>query len=138
MGKTNLVVKPKGDKFVLVNKDGKEQEFESKSALFRFLYDEHEMHVGAIAKLVGVRNQFVYSVIDGHTGGNVRRSTETGESKSQLFREMWDQGLKVGQIAKETNSNYTFVHTVIKKYRAKQAAQKKQAVEAKQATAEAK
>jgi hypothetical protein len=131
MGKNTMTVTTKNDKHVLTV-DGKEQIFDSKSQLFRFLYDEHEMHVGAIAKLANVRAQFVYSVIDGHTGGNVRKATETGDSKSQLFREMWDKGMKVGAIAKETNSNYTFVHTVIKKYRTKQAADKRQAAEAKQ------
>lgn len=134
MGKDKFVVKEQGEQLVLKDAQGKEQVFESKSALFRHLYDAEEMNVGQIAKLVGVRNQFVYSVIDAHTGGNVRKATETGESKSQHFREMWDQGMKVGQIAKETNSNYTFVHTVIKKYRAKQAAEKKAAQEAKKAS----
>lgn len=97
--------------------DGKEYKFDSKSAMFKWLYDNHNFTIGEIAKMAGVRYQFVYGILDNHTGGNIRKSSAGGTSKSELFRQDYDAGMTVGQIAKKHNSNYTFVFTVIKKYK---------------------
>jgi len=97
--------------------DGKDKVFKSKSEMFKFLYDEGNYGVGEIAKSTGNRYQFVYSVIDAHTGGDIRKASNGGPSKSQMFRDDFDKGLKVGEIAKKHNANYTFVHSVIRKYK---------------------
>lgn len=107
-----------------VTVDGKTTEFSSKSAAFKWLYDNQELTVGEIAKLTGSRYQFVYSVLDNHTGGNTRKASSTGPSKSQMFRDDFDAGMKVGEIAKKHNANYTFVFTVIKKYKMQKDVQK--------------
>ena len=39
--------------------------------------------------------------------------TETVVSKSELFRKMYDAGLEICEIAKETDSHYSFVYGVI-------------------------
>ena len=92
---------------------------ESKSQLFKHLYDKEKLDVSKIAKITNNRYQFVYSVIDTHTNGNIRSTTKSKVSKSEQFRKMYDEGKTIGEIAKITNSNYTFVHTVIKKHRNK-------------------
>lgn len=38
-------------------------------------------------------------------------------TKSDMMRGLFDAGMTVAQIAKETNSNYSFVYSVIKKYK---------------------
>lgn len=37
-------------------------------------------------------------------------------TKSEMFREMFDQGYSIAEIAKETNNYYSFVHRVIRAY----------------------
>ena len=44
-------------------------------------------------------------------------------SKSQMFREMYDEGYTIAQIAKETNNYYSFVHRVIRRYEFEQQSQ---------------
>ena len=116
MTKTKVLPKAVNDK-VVVFTDDKEETFASKSQMFKYLYDNFELTVGEIAKLTGARYQFVYSIMDTYTAGNIRSAKSTGPSKSELFREDYLAGLTVGQIAKKHNANYTFVHTTIKKYK---------------------
>ena len=97
--------------------DGEKVEFPSKSRLFKHLYDVHELNVGEIAKLVGVRYQFVYSVLNTHTSGDLRKARSTEITKSELFRRDFLDGMRVGDIAQKHNANYTFVHSTIRKYK---------------------
>lgn len=97
-------------------KNAVEENRPTKSQIIRTMYDEDNLSISEIAKKLGIRYQFVYQVIQKHTGGEVRKANN-GPSKSQTFREMFDAGMTVGQIAKETQSNYTFVFQVIKKYK---------------------
>lgn len=39
-------------------------------------------------------------------------------NKSQKFRNLYDEGLSIAQIAKQENEYYSFVHRVIRKYQA--------------------
>lgn len=99
-----------------------DKQFESKSEVMKYLYDEQKLSVSEIVKAmkeadIEVRYQFVYSVIDKHTNGKIKQGDPNKKTKSQMFREMYDEGKTVGEIAKETGSNYTFVFSVIKKYR---------------------
>lgn len=90
----------------------------SKSEQFRSMYDGG-MTVSQIAKETNSNHAFVYSVIRKHIGedGELRSSKPSGSSKSEEFRKMYDNGMSIGEIAKITNSNYSFVFSIIKKYR---------------------
>lgn len=101
----------------LVSLDGKEQKFEHKSDMFRFLYDSG-MSVGEISKFTGSHYSFVYGVIS----SSREITKKEGISKSDVIRDLAAKGMTAGQIAKELNSNYSFVHSVVKKYRSEQAA----------------
>lgn len=105
--------------------DGSAVEFDSKSQMFKYLYDVKEMNVGQIAKLVGARYQFVYGIISTHTNGEIRKAVDGGPTKSELFRQDFASGMTVGEIAKKYNANYTFVHTTIRKYKTQLAAEGK-------------
>lgn len=88
----------------------------SKSAQIRELYNQG-MSVGECAKQVGVRYQFAYNVVRKQCdkeGVEVRRVNKV--TKSDQFRELAAQGKTPGQVAKELNANYSFVHQVLSKW----------------------
>lgn len=90
----------------------------SKSAQIREMYDNTNMTVAEIAEAVGVRYQFAYNVISRHCakkGEEVRKANPV--TTSQMIRELAAQGLTPGQIAKKLNTNYAFVHQVVRKFR---------------------
>ena len=87
----------------------------TKSAKMRQLYDLGK-DLAEIAKLVNVRYQFVWNVIDIHTNGEIRESSNKS-TKSDEFRKLFKEGKTCAQIAKITNSNNNFVNSVIKKYK---------------------
>lgn len=89
----------------------------SKSEMFRKMYDEG-LNVSEISKQTGAHYSYVYGVIQrmcNKRGEEVRKDKKY--SKSDQIRQMVDEGYKVGQIAKELNSNYSFVYSVVKKYK---------------------
>lgn len=89
----------------------------SKSEVMRKLYDDGQ-NVSQIAKLLKSHYSFVYGVIQRHcddSGIEIRKSVKT--SKSDEIRKLYDDGLTVGEVAKQLNSNYSFVFSVIKKHR---------------------
>ena len=89
----------------------------SKSEMIRSYYNEG-LSVGECAKRVGVRYQFAYNVISKmckKKGEEVRRVNKV--TRASQFREMFDEGYNVGQIAKALNANYNQVHQVISKYK---------------------
>lgn len=95
----------------------------SKSTMIRAMYTEGKT-VAQIAKELNCNYSFVYGVVKSlceKSGVAMRRSPKGG--KSNTIREMWDQGLTVGEIAKELNSNYSYVWTVVDKYRTKKGGQ---------------
>lgn len=47
----------------------------------------------------------------------VQQQQESKVSKSDLMRQLYDEGLTVAQIAKRLKSNYSFVYSVIKRYK---------------------
>ncbi len=87
----------------------------TKSAKMRQLYDLG-LTLAEIAKLVKVRYQFVWNVIDIYTDGNIRENSNKS-SKSDEFRKLFDNGKSCAEIAKITNSNNNFVNSVIKRYK---------------------
>lgn len=89
----------------------------SKSEVMRKLYDDGKS-VSEIAKLLKSHYSFVYGVIQRHCDDSsieMRKSVKT--SKSDEIRKLYDEGLTVGEVAKQLNSNYSFVFSVIKKHR---------------------
>lgn len=88
----------------------------SKSQQIRELYNKG-LTVAQVAEEVGVRYQFVYNVVSrmcNKQGVEVRKANPI--TTSQRIRELVDEGLTVGQIAKKLNTNYVFVHQVVKRY----------------------
>lgn len=95
-----------------------EESKETKSDMFRRLYDEGK-DIPTIARATGSNYSFVRSVVTRHAKdkGQPITSRIKGE-KADLFRRLWDEGdMTIGQIAHATNSNYSYVHTVISKHR---------------------
>ena len=92
------------------------KKFDSKSALFKHLYEQN-VSISEIALLTDNRYQFVYNVID-QSGLPKNDSYQRNVvSKSQMFRNMYDEGKTVGEISKLLNANYNFVHSIIKKHK---------------------
>lgn len=89
----------------------------SKSTTIREMY--HEGHtVAQIAKEMNCNYSFVYGVVkkeSDKTGTPMTKSAKGG--KSSLIRSMWDEGKTIGEISKDLNSNYSYVWTVVEKYR---------------------
>jgi transposase len=89
----------------------------NKSDMFREMYDSG-MSVAEIARETGSHYSYVYGVIQrlcNKRGEEVRK--ERKASVSDTIRAMVDEGKTVGQIAKELNRNYSFVFSVVKKYK---------------------
>lgn len=90
----------------------------NKSEMFREMYEEGKS-VAEISKETGSHYSYVYGVIQrmcAKQGVEVRK--ERKESKSDTIRTMYMDGKKVGEIARELNSNYSFVFSVVKKLKA--------------------
>ena len=91
----------------------------SKSTQIRSLYNEG-LTVAQIAKELNCNYSFVYGVVKKEcdkTGNPMTHSSKGG--KSTMIRNMWDKGMTIGEISKELNSNYSYVWTVVEKYRNK-------------------
>ena len=89
----------------------------NKSDMFREMY-ENGMSVAAISKETGSHYSYVHGVIQRHCNKKgVEMRKERKESRSDKIRELAMEGKKVGQIAKELNANYSFVFSVVKKFR---------------------
>lgn len=89
----------------------------SKSELIRNYYNEG-LTIREVADKVGVRYQFAYNVVSKmceKKGEEVRRANKV--TRASQFREMFDEGYSVGQIAKALNANYNQVHQTISKYK---------------------
>lgn len=89
----------------------------SKSSTIRDMYHEG-CTVAQIAKELNCNYSFVYGVVkkeSDKTGTPMIKSAKGG--KSTLIRSMWDTGKTIGEISKELNSNYSYVWTVVEKYR---------------------
>ena len=90
----------------------------NKSEQMRAMYQEGKS-VSEISHEMNCNYSYVYGVIDRYCKKNgVEMKKQQRTSKSDTIRSMVDQGMTVGAIAKELNSNYSFVHSVVKKYKA--------------------
>ena len=97
----------------IVNGDG------SKSSKMLALYNEG-MGIGDIAKVLGVRYNFVYNVVSNDcrkAGTEVRVTKKLGTVKSSII-ELIDQGRGNTEISKELSVNYNYVFKVRREYEA--------------------
>lgn len=91
----------------------------NKSEVMRKMWDEGKS-VSEISKELGCHYSYVYGVIERHVGKDNMRDRvkdRNEQTKSSEFRKLWDEGKTIGEIAKMTNSNYSYVWSVIEKYR---------------------
>lgn len=94
----------------------------SKSSKMLALYNEG-MEIGAIAKLMGVRYNFVYNVVSNDcrkAGTEVRVQKKLGTVKTAIIERI-DQGKTNTEISKELAINYNYVFKVRKEYEASRA-----------------
>lgn len=91
----------------------------SKSEKIRSLFSEGKS-VSEISKELDSNYSFVYSVIQTYCLKNhIEMSTNSSSksSKSDEIRKLYESGLTIGEVAKQLNSNYSFVWTVCNKLR---------------------
>lgn len=68
--------------------------------------------MGDISRATQSHYSFVYGAIDAKT-----EVPKKEENKSDIIRALADEGKTVGEIARLTNSNYSWVHRVVKAHR---------------------
>jgi transposase-like protein len=94
----------------------------SKSKKMLDLYNEG-LQVGEIAKLMGVRYNFVYNVVSNDcrkNGNEVRVTRKQGTVKTSIIERI-DEGKTNTEISKELGVNYNYVFKVRKEYEATKA-----------------
>lgn len=100
----------------------------SKSAKMKELYNGG-LEIGEIAKLMGVRYNFVYNVVSVaamKAGETVRVSRKQGEKKAAI-RALIDEGKTNKEISEATGTFYNYVFKVRKEYEAEMRAVKAEA-----------
>lgn len=100
----------------------------SKSAKMKELYNGG-CEIGEIAKMMGVRYNFVYNVVSVaamKAGETVRVQRKQGEKKAAI-RAMIDEGKTNKEISEATGTFYNYVFKVRKEYEAELRAVKTQA-----------
>ena len=88
-----------------------------KSSKMLALYNEG-MQIGEIAKLMGVRYNFVYNVVSNDcrkSGNEVRVTRKQGTVKASIIERI-DKGMSNTEISKELGINYNYVFKVRKEY----------------------
>ena len=89
----------------------------SKSEQMRNKHDQG-MTIAQIAKEMNCNYSFCYGIIQKHTtkkGTEMNKTVKGG--KSTIIRKMYDDGSTIGDIAKELNTNYSYVWSVVEKHR---------------------
>ena len=94
----------------------------SKSSKMLKLYNEG-LEIGEIAKLMGVRYNFVYNVVSNDcrkSGNEVRVTKKQGTVKASIIERI-EEGKSNADISKELAVNYNYVFKVRKEYEAAKA-----------------
>jgi len=94
----------------------------NKSKQMREFFEQNDCDVSIreVADEIGVRYQYAYQVIRRYCNKNdveLPTNNSDGETKADKIRSMWDDDMTIGDIAKELNTNYTYVWSVVDKYR---------------------
>ena len=91
----------------------------SKSQQMRDMHDQG-MTIAEIAKEMNANYSFCYGIIQKYSEKSGKEMNKTVKGgKSTTIRQMYDQGKTIGDIAKELNTNYSYVWTVVEKHRSK-------------------
>lgn len=90
---------------------------ESKSSMMKQLFDLG-LEVKEIARIMGVRYNFVYNVISNYCNMNGIEtvSNQRGGKKEQIIA-LYEQGKTNKEISIELKTNYNYVFSVIKEYK---------------------
>jgi transposase len=98
----------------------------NKSEMFRQMYDEGKS-IAEISKETQSVYSYVYGVIDRYltSKGEEIRKTDRSNSKSSQIRELYNNGMEIGDICREMMKegiyvNYSYVWSVVNKLRAKE------------------
>jgi len=94
----------------------------SKSSKMMHLYNEG-LEIGEIAKIMGVRYNFVYNVVSNEcrkAGSEIRVLHKQGEVKESIIA-LINEGKTNTEISKELAKNYNYVFKVRKEYDATKA-----------------
>lgn len=96
------------------------EKLDSKSQKIRELYLEG-MSISDISRKLEVNYSFAYQVAkrcsDVLDDGDFSTNEPVKPTKADDIRKLWDEGLTVGDIAKQLNSNYSYVWSVCDTYR---------------------
>lgn len=105
------------EKKQVVQNDGKPKKYDSKSQVFKELYDLG-VDIADISRLTDSHYSFVYGVVS----SKCKMRDTNKVSKSDKIRDLADAGKTPGEIAKELNANYSFVFSVVKKHKSQKSA----------------
>lgn len=96
-----------------------EYKCDSKSHMFQIMAEDFKMTAGQIAKMCDAHYSFVFGVLKrlnlAGSGSTIERPKT--ETKSSKMIELFEQGMKCSQIAKELNAHPSHVYAVIGKYK---------------------
>lgn len=96
----------------------------NKSKQMREYFDEkreseENITIAEIAENQDVRYAFAYQVIRRYCDKNNYEmpTNNTGDSKADTIRQLFDDGLTIGEIAKQLNTNYSYCWQVCDEHR---------------------
>lgn len=89
----------------------------SKSNKMKQLFDAG-LEVKEIASLMQVRYNFVYNVVSNHININEIETvkSEKNTKKDEVLK-MYEEGMKVVEIAKALKTNYNYIHKIVKEHK---------------------
>lgn len=91
----------------------------SKSQLIREMYEQGKS-VSTIAKELGVNYAMAYQITQRYCESKgIKHTTnkDNVESKASIVRKLYREGLTIGEIAKQLNSNYSYIWSICDKER---------------------
>ncbi len=98
----------------------------SKSEVMRELYDK-ELDLNEIKSITKSHYSFVYEVVKKYCEKYNKKFITTHNktiSKAQNFILDYNKGMSIGKISRKYETNYNYCHSVISRYRKKQALKK--------------
>lgn len=91
----------------------------SKAMRNYFVENDGDVTISDIANEVNVRYAFAYQVIRRFCDDSDYEmpTNEGGVTKADKIRNLYDDGLTIGEIAKQLNTNYSYCWSVVDEYR---------------------
>lgn len=88
----------------------------SKSAKIKVLFD-HGLEVKEIASTLNIRYNFAYNVLQNYINTqSIEVEASHRETKKDVVWALFDQGKKIGEVAKELKMNYNYVWKLRKEW----------------------